>query len=301
MQINRFRPRLVSPMIPSACHKYPGRLVRLFVAVALVALLSGCGLSGFQQSLSDAMMNNPDPATVREAMPTFLVTTDALIEADPTNISRLQTGAELYSAFAVLFIDDPNRARRLVARAKAYGERAFCEDADFACELDTTDFDSFVAMLNRLNENHFNSLYAYTISWLSWARFNSDDWSVVANLPKYLAALSHIVQTDEYFRDGSALVYLGMLKSLRPPSLGGKPEEGRKHFERAIELSEGRNLSAKVELARSYARMVYDRELHDRVLREVLDAPVEAPGLTLQNALAKNQAKDLLNSADDYF
>ena len=270
-------------------------------SVLLLFFLSSCGLSGLQQSLSDAIMNNPDPDTVREAMPTFLVTADALIEADPENTDRLRSGAELYSAFAILFVDDPARARRLVARAKSYGEKALCLETGFACEIDRTDFDTFIKMLNRIDEDEFPALYSYTVSWLSWAQFNSDDWSVVANLPKYQAALTHIVQADEGFRQGSALVYLGMLKSLRPPSLGGKPDEARGHFERAIELSNGLNLSAKVELARSYARLVYDRELHDRVLQEVLDAPIEAPGLTLQNALAKSQARDLLKSADNYF
>src|SRR5213075_2396873 len=31
--------------------------------------------------------------------------------------------------------------------------------------------------------------------------------------------------------------YLGILDSLRPAALGGKPDEARAHFERAIELS----------------------------------------------------------------
>ncbi len=276
-------------------------LNRFFVSALLLLTVTGCGLSGFQRGLSAAMMNNPDPATVREAMPTFLVTTDAMIEAAPNNSARLRTGAELYSAFAVLFIDDPDRARRLVARAKMYGEKALCVDADIACHLDQVDFEEFVGVLNRLDDDVLPSLYAYTIGWLSWAQFHSDDWSVVANLPKHQAVLAHIVAQDETFHQGSALVYLGMVKSLRPPSLGGNPEEARKHFERAIELSNGQNLSAKVELARSYARLVYDRELHDHVLKEVLEAPVEAPGLTLQNALAKSQARDLLQSADDFF
>ena len=275
--------------------------VLLGALLVLSVVLSGCGLSGFQQKISSAIMNNPDPDTVREAMPTFLVTADALIEADPDNSAKLQAGAELYSAFAVLFVDDPERAGRLVARAKAYGEKALCIDVDFACDLDQTDFDTFMNILNRIDPEEYPALYTYTVSWLSWARFNSNDWSVVANLPKYQAALTRIVQYDEGFRQGSALVYLGMLISLRPPSIGGNPEEGRQYFEKAIKLSNGQNLSAKVELARSYARMVYDRELHDRVLQEVLAAPVEAPGLTLQNALAKSQARELLKSADDHF
>jgi hypothetical protein len=76
---------------------------------------------------------------------------------------------------------------------------------------------------------------------------------------------------------------------------------GRAFFEKAIELSAGQDLTAKVEFARGYARLLYDRELHDRLLREVLAAPVSAPGQTLFNTLAKQDAQRLLDTADDYF
>jgi hypothetical protein len=56
-----------------------------------------------------------------------------------------------------------------------------------------------------------------------------------------------------------------------------------------------------VEYARGYARLVYDRELHDRLLSEVLGSPVQAEGLTLFNTLAQQEARQLLESADDYF
>ena len=73
------------------------------------------------------------------------------------------------------------------------------------------------------------------------------------------------------------------------------------HFERAIALSEGRDASAKVLFARQYARLVFDRPLHDRLLNEVLAQDPHAPGLTLSNVLAREQAEALLAAADDYF
>jgi len=72
-------------------------------------------------------------------------------------------------------------------------------------------------------------------------------------------------------------------------------------FERVIELSDGRNLTAKVLLARSYARLVFDRDLHDRLCREVIDADPVAPGLTLTNTMAQEEARALLGSSEDYF
>ena len=83
--------------------------------------------------------------------------------------------------------------------------------------------------------------------------------------------------------------------------MGGKPAEARTYFERAIELTGGRDLSVKVWYADSYARLLYNRELHDRLLHEVMNADPNVPGYTLLNVLAQRDAADLLASADEYF
>ena len=44
-----------------------------------------------------------------------------------------------------------------------------------------------------------------------------------------------------------------------------------------------------------------DRVLYDRLLHEVVEADPEAPGLTLSNTLAQEQARRLLAEADEYF
>lgn len=96
-------------------------------------------------------------------------------------------------------------------------------------------------------------------------------------------------------------MYLGIILTLRPPALGGKPEEARIHFEQAIALSGGRDLSAKIEFAKGYAKLLYERELHDRLVSEVLDASPYAERLTLTNVLAQEEALRLRAAADDYF
>ena len=83
--------------------------------------------------------------------------------------------------------------------------------------------------------------------------------------------------------------------------MGGRPELGRQHFERALAISNERNLIVKVMLADQYGRLMFDRDLHDRLLNEVMAAPATAPGLTLMNTVAKERAQQLLDSADDYF
>ena len=91
------------------------------------------------------------------------------------------------------------------------------------------------------------------------------------------------------------------MKGTGDEAAGLRFDEGRALFEQAIELTDGRDLSVKVDFARFYARTLYEQDLHDQLLGEVLDAPPEAPGLTLFNVLAQREASDLLASGADYF
>ena len=138
-------------------------------------------------------------------------------------------------------------------------------------------------------------------STLAWIRAHSDDFNALAALPKVELALKRVMALEPDGLAPSTCMYLGILNTLRPASLGGRPDEGRDWFLRGIELSEGKDLGIKVEYARSYARLIYDRELHDRLLNEVLAAEVKQPDLTLFNQLARAQALELLESADNYF
>jgi hypothetical protein len=47
--------------------------------------------------------------------------------------------------------------------------------------------------------------------------------------------------------------------------------------------------------------LMFDRDLHDRLLNEVLEADPDVSGYVLANTLAQKQALELLSSADDYF
>ena len=94
---------------------------------------------------------------------------------------------------------------------------------------------------------------------------------------------------------------MAVMESLLPPSLGGKPEIAKKHFDRAIEISHGTNLMAKVLYAEKYARLIFDRELHDELLKQVVSAEIGENNQILINTLAKQKAEVLLLDADDYF
>lgn len=251
-------------------------------------------------TLSAAILNQDDPALVESGVPAYLLLVDGLIAESPDNVALLSAGAQLFALYGSRFAP-PERAVTLTAKARRYGERAICLAHEPACRWADADYTQFVAELEDVGERDIDPLYSYAVSWLSHLDATSEDWTAVAELPWVEAALTRALALDETYEEGALHGYLGILNSLRPPALGGKPDVAREHFERAIELSGGRDLSIKVEYAGRYARLVFDQDLHDRLLTDVLNAPVDAPGKTLFNVLARKEAETLLASSKEYF
>lgn len=265
------------------------------------AALAGSAASGFADNLSAAILDQEDPDLVREGLPAYLILLDALVRSDPDNPRNLGAAAQLYAAYGIAFTTDPQRAGLLTRQARDYGRRALCSAEAHACGLDALDFDAFAAVVDGIGSSDADALFSYAVGSLAYIRGHSGEWSAIAGLPQAEHALRHLLDRPAAGNLASVNMYLGILNTLRPPALGGRPEEGRAFFEKAIELSDGQDLTAKVEFARGYARLVYDRELHDRLLNEVLAAPVRSEGHTLFNAIARREAANLLASANDYF
>lgn len=282
---------------------YVKLIPRLFCAL-LAITLSGCAsmaTRGMADSLGLAILNQDDPATVRAGAPAYLLLLDGLIQDSPDDEALLMAGAKLYGAYSTVFVDENQRARRLSQKARDYGRRAMCLRQPEVCDVEGQPYEQFSQVVATIPASDLPELYTYAIAWAAWIQARSDDWGALADVPKVQVLLERVVALDEGFEGGQAHLYLGVIDTRLPASLGGKPEEGRAHFEKAIALSNGRNLMAQVEFARRYARLVFDRELHDRLLEEVIQADPREPGLTLSNTLAQEQARELLATADEYF
>jgi hypothetical protein len=283
------------------------------IAIQIICLLavalfgSGCASimatagSGLAGNLNTAILNQDDPALVRDGAPAYLLMLDSFVEGAPENVAALSAAAQLYSAYGVVFVNDPVRAKKLTTRGRSYGQRALCAAEKRACGIWDLNFDEFTEKLNSLGESDLEALYTFGLSWIAYIQAHSDDWSALARLPQAQATLARIQEIDYRYEQASIEHYLAVLDTIRPPALGGDFEAGLLHFERAISLSGGYDLSVMVDFARYYARTLYDRELHDQLLNEVLGAEAKQEGFTLANRLAQQQAKDLLASADDYF
>ena len=276
-------------------------------AAVIVFFVTGCSsimssaTSGLADSLTTAVLNQNDPETVRQGAPAYLLLIDGLIADNPKNGDLLLAGATLYSSYAGAFVDDSDRAARLAEKGRDFGWQAFCLADKRACGTWTAPYQEFEDVVNSTKVKDVPVLFGAGAAWATWIQANSDDWSAIADKARVDAMMQRVVALDETYDDGAAFLYLGILATLIPEGMGGKPEQGRVAFERVIELSGGRNLMAKVLLAEKYARLVFDRELHDRLCREVIEADPTAPYLTLVNTLAQERAQWLLEDSQDYF
>jgi len=281
---------------------------RFALALAVAVCLPGCAslFGGATQRLAEqlgqAVMNADDPATVRDGLPAYLLLLEGLLEGDPDNVDTLLAAARLNGAYAGNFVgNDTARAQRLASRALAQARRAACIDAPSLCPLLDGNPHDFAQVVDRLGRRHLDTLYGLAAAWAGHLQVHRDDWNAVADLPKIESLLQRVVALDPVHDGGLPLVYLGVLNSLHPEAVGGQPARGRAYFERAIAVSEGRNLYAKVLMAEFHARLVFDQALHDRLLAEVLAADPRASGYTLMNTLAQVRARELQVSGIDFF
>lgn len=278
-----------------------------FVFLIIFVGLSGCSsiissaTNKMASNLSKAIANNDDLATVRAGAPAYLLLLDSFIEGNPNNTNTLLSAANLYSAYAGVFVENEARAKRLTQKSLNFALRASCLQREASCGLTKMTFPQFEVAIQQFTKEDIESLFTLGASWAGWIESRSGDWSAAATLSRVTRIMQHVVKLDEKYKFGQAHLYLGVLNTILPAALGGKPHIGQRHFEKAIALSEGKNLIAKVLYAEKYARLVFDQKLHNTLLEQVLKTEPRIRHFTLTNMLAQEKAKKLLTSGKDYF
>lgn len=277
-------------------------LISLFLAVSGCNTLVSSATKGLAGNLSQAIQNQNDPDTVRQGAPAYLIMIDSFIQGSPDDIDLLVAGSALYGSYAGAFAtEEPERAKRLTEKSLQYALHAFCTKRPKLCAISELHFPEFEKALQQTGKGDLPVLSAWGVAWAGWIQSRSDDWVAIAEIPKIKAIMLRVVELDPAWDKGNAQLYLAVLNAFLPAAMGGKPELAKAYFEQAIKLSDGKNLMAKTLYARYYARMVFNQELHDKLLNDVLAAPAASPGLTLINTLAQEQARELLDGSSDFF
>lgn len=299
--------------------KYSINMIKKLLIITSLLIVASCSLSieTFSNNLNSAVKGNDDPETIKQALPAYLVLIDSMIESDPEDEEALKASADLLNAYSGLIninlelLDEDDglyeyeklksQKSRVINKSLNRISKSICLYNDQYCDLRKINYQELTELVKEADEEDISYLYSFSQSWVAWVQDNSEDWNATAQLPNIKLILETIIEMDETYERGSPHMYLGILNSLIPETLGGKPEKGKAYFESAIELSQNGNKMAKVLFAEYYARLVFNEELHNRLLKEVIEQENSIKEFTLINQLAEIKAKKLVDSGKEYF
>jgi hypothetical protein len=284
-------------------------MTSIFGNVLLAALVflfsSGCTslvVNPLLDPLTLSLQKQTDLELLRDGAPSLLLLLDGLIASDPDNERLLMTATKAYGAYATVLYEDGNieRAVNTSIKARDYGISLINQlpgleniNGQTLAEIDEA--------LARISPDRVGYLFWGAYGWATWIQYQDGAPAAMADLPIVELIMLKVVELDESFYYGGAHIFLGSYYGSRPQIYGGKLEESRKHFERALVINNRLFLLTHVAYAQTYARMMFDRELYLELLTEVIEQPLTNSDMASSNKLAKVTAEKLIAQVDEFF
>ena len=290
-------------------------------------MIAGCSMTKMAANQTTAILIKATPVYDRESdlelaeqsIAGNLKLLEGLLEVTPDNSDLLLITSSSFTRYAFGFIEekidiadeqnDFEEKERLIARAvdfyergRKYGLRLIKKSGNrFRDEFDQS-LEQFSSDLKEFKKKHVPALFWTAYAWGSIINLQQDEPARLAELPKVELMMQRVLELDETYFFGGAHLFYGAYYGGRPEMLGGDTKAGKKHLQRAVDISNGKYLMAKFLLAKYYAIPVQDRELFDRTLQAILSAPPDLfPEQRLANELAKRRAERWLKRADEFF
>jgi hypothetical protein len=281
------------------------QIVKKLLAVACIApllLLTSCTALITSLAIEPAVSNlqkQSDIGLVCDGAASYLLMVDSLIESDPKDKKLLKIGAQSYSG-TVAALDScgapPERLKAISAKSGQYGKRLLAT----MLPIYQSDAELLEEKLQKTTTADADLLFWGSFGWLSWIEQAQGSPAAMADLVTVEKIMKRLLELDDTIEQGGPHLFFGVLFGSKPAMIGGDPERSRYHFERALEISNRSFLMAQTLYAATYARMVFDRQLHDRLLEEVISFDLDqAPDNRLSNQIARRRAQALLK--EDFF
>jgi hypothetical protein len=200
---------------------------------------------------------------------------------------------------ALRALEDPASAKEAWRACAEAGERALrLASPEWAAAVDRGE--DAIAAAKGLEASAAEPLYWTALGNMNLARQTGFSATLAANtLARGL--MDRAAALDDTVDHGGPARALGAWYAALPSGSGGGAKKSQTWFERAREIAPN-YLLTRVEEARSYAVLVQDRALFDRLLAEVLAFELaKAPRVKRENAVAKREAKELRARADRLF
>ena len=280
--------------------------LRIIIFFLLFFSTGGCTrlvVGSFMQPTVDNLQQQTDLDLVCEGTPAFLLMIDSMLASNPDDKSMLLTATRAFTAYAAALdaCNRPERAAVVSEKAKKYG-LAFLSQNSKRSFTPVTPLSDLQQMLAAMDKDDAPALFWAGNGWATWIRYQGGSPASMAQLVRVEQMMLRMVELDETYYYGGAHTFLGVCYGAKPPLLGGKPDQSRAHFEKALAIGNREFLPTLVAYAETYAKMTYDRELFERLLQEVAEFPVEKrQDIALVNQVAKRRAASLLDQVDQFF
>ena len=301
------------------------RLGALLVLL-LVAWIAGSGCSLLRRFTLNQVANavagsgttfasEEDPDLVKAAAPFSLKLMESLLAEIPRHPGLLSAAASGFTQYAFAFVQEEadeleahdlnaaealrTRARRLYLRAHTYGLRGL--------EVEHPDFPKALlanprAAVRAATDGDVPLLYWTAIAWAAAISLSKDTPELVAQIPAMEALMDRAMELDERYGRGAIHTFLITYEMSRQGAPGDPAARARKHFERVMELSEGKDASPLVALAEAVAVRQQDlKEFQSLLNRALAVNPDASPDTRLLNLVMQRRARWLLSRKAELF
>jgi predicted anti-sigma-YlaC factor YlaD len=301
-----------------------GKQIRLLLlAIPLILASSGCSIKKIAiKKLGDALADSgttfasdSDPQLVKDALPFSLKLIESLLAESPRHRGLLFAASSGFTQYTYAFIKEESdemepenfvlasemraRARGLFLRARDYGVRGLeTKHPDFGAQLNK---DPQLAVKAAKAED-VALLYWTAASWGMAITLSKNEPALIVDLPVVEALVDRALELNEAFDNGAIHSFLITYEPVRQGVAGDPLERARKHFDRAMTLSNGYQAGPLVSLAESVSVAKQDRKEFQSLLDRALAIDVNAkPEYRLVNLVMQRRARWLLSRIDELF
>jgi predicted anti-sigma-YlaC factor YlaD len=296
----------------------------LMIVVFAALLNTACSVRKFAVAkIGDAIASSgttfssdDDPQLVRDAVPFSLKLIESLLAETPKHRGLLLAASRGFTQYAFAFIqqdademesrdftasqDLRRRARLLYLRARDYGLRGLeVKYPKFGAGLRA---DPLTAAARIRRASDVPLLYWTAAAWGAAISLSKDDPDLIADQTIVEALMDRALVLDEKFEAGSIHGFFITYEQSRQGVTGDPEVRSKTHFDRALELSEGKLASPLVSYAEAVSVVKHDRGQFDTLLKRALAVnPNDRPEWKLENLVMQRRARWLLERTSELF
>ena len=197
-----------------------------------------------------------------------------------------------------------NRAYEFYRRGRDAAHRRLVleHDDDIPDLISGADGAVDAAIAGTLEEDDVPALFWLAQCWSSMINLRQEDPAEIMSLARVERMMERVLELDETYLDAGPHLFMGVLKSAAPPELSDETEVASGHFDRAEEITEGKNLMIRVFRARYLHVARRDRKAFEETLNGVIEADARnSDAHVLVNTLAQRRARRYLSQVNTLF